>query len=495
MTYSVLRVSQFVVITLLVACIITDSCKTSKFKSKMTVVNSSADIQGLLDIETPVGARLSGKYRKSFGYKTMKDRAPVILTKVIDTMSRNKESIINKYGEEASAELKQVMGNISQLRSELMTNKPLQLLILSDSEKDGDARLWNDRIRDKAINDSSPVTWFETDWLLCETYMYRRLRQIYALTQNLSSLDCFEEQKEYAFTSALNSISALAKYTLDLANKTDNHISSANKEDFIALMKLNLWGNRCDLSHSGGVAVNASQHCAPMDRLSMIDPNLLIDNTSSVWDLLTKAATGRDVIIDVVLDNAGYELFTDLSLALFVTRHKLATKIRFYVKNHPWYISDVTAKDCRWTIESMKNSTNSKLQEFGKICGDYFDSGTWTIEDEPFWTSPYDFSQMKIKAPDLYSKLSEAKLIIFKGDLNYRKLMGDINWEHTTDLVTALRGFRPSNLVTLRTLKADVCVGLLPGKADDLCSQHGGNDWLVSGQYGVIHASIDAQVD
>lgn len=36
---------------------------------------------------------------RSFAYITLKDRLPVILTKIIDTLSRNKEDIAEKYGE------------------------------------------------------------------------------------------------------------------------------------------------------------------------------------------------------------------------------------------------------------------------------------------------------------------------------------------------------------------------------------------------------------
>ena len=36
---------------------------------------------------------------RSFAYITLKDRLPVILTKIIDTLSRNKEDIVEKYGE------------------------------------------------------------------------------------------------------------------------------------------------------------------------------------------------------------------------------------------------------------------------------------------------------------------------------------------------------------------------------------------------------------
>lgn len=95
---------------------------------------------------------------------------------------------------------------------------------------------------------------------------------------------------------------------------------------------------------------------------------------------------------------------------------------------------------------------------------------------------------MKLQSPHLYTKLGQAGLILFKGDLNYRKLLGDINWDYTTDLKIALRGFQPTNIVTLRTIKADVIVGLTPGLADELFDKQ--NDWMTTGQYGLIHALI-----
>ena len=46
-----------------------------------------------------------------------------------------------------------------------------------------------------------------------------------------------------------------------------------------------------------------------------------------------------------------------------------------------------------------------------------------------FWTSPYDFNDMKQIAPDLYETLErESSFLLSKGDLNYRKLIGDLNW-------------------------------------------------------------------
>ena len=59
---------------------------------------------------------------------------------------------------------------------------------------------------------------------------------------------------------------------------------------------------------------------------------------------------------------------------------------------------------------------------------------------------------MKKENPSLYSQLSEANILIFKGDLNYRKLVGDLSWSTETTFLESLQGFNPAPLVALRTL-------------------------------------------
>lgn len=82
---------------------------------------------------------------------------------------------------------------------------------------------------------------------------------------------------------------------------------------------------------------------------------------------------------------------------------------------------------------------------------------------------------------------------MFPGDLNYRKLIGDINWLPTTPFKDGLRKFQPSAVVTLRTLKCDCICGLNSGyetkidEADrDITYPYSSNFWQVSGKYAVV---------
>ena len=77
---------------------------------------------------------------------------------------------------------------------------------------------------------------------------------------------------------------------------------------------------------------------------------------------------------------------------------------------------------------------------------DYLESGLWELSADSFWTFPHVYSEMCSADPPLYSTLAEAKLVIFKGDLNYRKLVGDRNWETTVPFRTALQVIWSLNL-------------------------------------------------
>ena len=72
--------------------------------------------------------------------------------------------------------------------------------------------------------------------------------------------------------------------------------------------------------------------------------------------------------------------------------------------------------------------------------------------------------------------------MIFKGDANYRRLLGDRHWAATTPIHEIVR---PSfELVALRTAKAEVMAGLEPAVAAS--AQETDPDWLTNGKWGMI---------
>jgi hypothetical protein len=100
---------------------------------------------------------------------------------------------------------------------------------------------------------------------------------------------------------------------------------------------------------------------------------------------------------------------------------------------------------------------------------------------------------MKEISPELYCTMSQSKLIIFKGDLHYRKLVGDLRWPLNETFEIALRGFQPTSLVALRTCKADVQVEI-----DQKLVQHITKidpKWMTNGKWGVIQAFYKKQTE
>lgn len=247
-----------------------------------------------------------------------------------------------------------------------------------------------------------------------------------------------------------------------------------------------MWGNKCDLSVSAGQ--DNSQINSPLDSLDSLQPFILVDDSNKIWSTLIsaqklpeKTAAGR---VDIILDNAGFELVTDLVFADFLVSAGLAREVHFHGKSFPWFVSDVTVKDFWWTIRQTMAVNHRWMSKSGAQWQNYLKKGTWSYHDHPFWTQPHEFCDMATDAPDLYATLEGSDLVLFKGDLNYRKLTGDREWDHTVVFDTALRGFGPAPLCSLRTLKANVQVGLQQGQGEKLSSQD--PDWMTTGKYAVI---------
>ena len=213
---------------------------------------------------------------------------------------------------------------------------------------------------------------------------------------------------------------------------------------------------------------------------------ILVDNLNDIWERLSEVNKNKpgSAQLDIVLDNAGFELLTDLCLAEFLTTAKLVKSVHFHGKSMPWFVSDVTKQDFIYTLNHLSSSPTEELARVGKVWLQRVNQGSWVYHVHSFWTLPHDFSEMKKTAPELYTQLAKSDMILFKGDLNYRKLTGDRQWEFTVSFEEALRGFHPAPLCALRSLKCDTVVGLKEGQAEKTSAIE--SDWMINANWAVV---------
>ncbi|KAK0417830.1 hypothetical protein QR680_013232 [Steinernema hermaphroditum] len=425
-------------------------------------------------------APLRGNIEGTFAYLTVRDRWPKIMAKIVDHLTRVRESIIERLGEEGKEDVGRVIEHLSEIRYRMMTDKPL-----TDFEDSlTDVSVWNDclkKLRDRDGADN--VTWFKAEWLFVECYLYRKVAEFFSLTKHLKDYDCFAAQKKDSFVDCLSPIAKIVKY---LNDTTGSHDKAEDEEKVRAslheLIEVCLWGNVCDLSLSGGD--NHSANESPIELISLVRRKILANDIDKVVEYLVNSRGSGEV--HIVVDNASIELVGDLALGDFIRQRNLAKKIVFHGKARPWFVSDATKNDFTWTIDVLVKSEDDELRQLGNRLTNALELKTMEIRFHPFWTYGFPYESMASVSPDLYAELQTSKLTILKGDLNYRKLVGDKDWKYDEPLLKALNGFLPSPLLALRTLKAETVAGLPEDSVKCIEKKYGpSKNWMVTGEYAV----------
>lgn len=237
-----------------------------------------------------------------------------------------------------------------------------------------------------------------------------------------------------------------------------------------------VWGNRVDLSYMQ-VAEKAGRAIA----VDQERENLLVDDTEAILSHLREARERR---VDFICDNAGTELLQDLALAEALLRLDWAGQVVFQVKAHPTFVSDATPADIDMTLAALSKQPGARLPELAARLEAERRQRRWVIRADLFWNSSHFFWELPAA---LRAELAGARLVIIKGDANYRRLLGDSRWPTTVPLADAVPYF-PAPFVALRTLKSEPIVGLRPGQAETLSRED--PDWRINGKRGLIQALI-----
>ncbi|MFG3020165.1 damage-control phosphatase ARMT1 family protein [Streptomyces sp. NPDC048254] len=314
----------------------------------------------------------------------------------------------------------------------------------------GDASGW----RDWGLDTYAGRSWFDVPWLWSESYFYRRLLDAvgYFGPGPWQGIDPFRPFK-------------LAE--LD-AKETDEELAALDDlggDPDQALLHGSLWGNRADLgfrlSAESGEAVSA----------------LVADDSADLWRLL------RGGTLCLVADNAGRELVPDLLLiAHLLDTGRIADAV-LHIKPYPYYVSDATTAD---VLDALRRLTAAPgaAAGYGRILWSALSDGRLTVRAHPFSCAPLPYTEMP---GDLRAEFASAALTIFKGDLNYRRLVGDRLWPPTTPFAEVTAWF-PGPVAALRTLKSDVITGLAADTEAALDAAEG-QRWRTAGTHALIQVN------
>ncbi|TMU99686.1 damage-control phosphatase ARMT1 family protein [Streptomyces sp. DASNCL29] len=304
-------------------------------------------------------------------------------------------------------------------------------------------------------------SWFDVPFLWAESYFYRRLLEAvgYFADGPWRGVDPFRPFKQAELDTP--------ETEAELAT-LDDILRRPAGEQAAALVHGSLWGNRADL----GFRISSSA----ADTHGGDTPPLVADDSEALWSLLP---AGSPATLCVVADNAGRELLPDLVLIDHVLHHGRAERVVLQVKPYPYYVSDATTEDVVDCLRRLVRAEGAASATGGRLWAAMGD-GRLTVRTHDFFRAPLPYEEMP---GDLRSEFAAATLTVMKGDLNYRRLVGDRLWPPTTPFADRT-GYFPGPVAALRTLKSDVIVGLDERTVAALDAHE--DHWRTSGAHALI---------
>lgn len=230
------------------------------------------------------------------------------------------------------------------------------------------------------------------------------LHSCFSLSKFFKSYDVFFRQKCETFSRSSEAVFELATrfaapYEPDTTLSADKQLD-LKRLLFHELTQVSLWGNATDLS----LLINMTEEdikrlqASGSESLAASEKNIIGNHMDKVWEYVSSPKFGGDKKggrFDFVMDNAGFELYSDLVYADWLMQSGLASEVRFHGKRFAWFVSDVTDADFKWLINQMvyghlftdaSDVDVEALRTMGNRWKDYVAQGKWIYEQHPFWS-------------------------------------------------------------------------------------------------------------
>jgi len=242
--------------------------------------------------------------------------------------------------------------------------------------------------------------WLNAPWVISEFYLYRRVVEAFRYFE--TGYDMFVQQKAQGLIEALPSIN-------EIATRLPSLLKSEKSAALEVAVQTSIWGNKMDLSlwpaaNTGAMATVETRVSADVSEAGKISfgatleagrKYILDDHTATIVQLLEKAASGKGEI-GIVVDNAGYELFSDMLLGHCLLELGVAKRITFHTKGHPTFVSDATNDDCMETIEYLSSASSAATVTLANQFRAHVESDAFVFQNDLFWCQPTPFWDMPL---------------------------------------------------------------------------------------------------
>jgi len=289
--------------------------------------------------------------------------------------------------------------------------------------------------------------WNNAPFIFVENYLYHLLSEIMDFKNNGKDYFSFKKNAD-----VIQNKDMFAGFI----EKAGKLLVSKYEEAFKDILHLNILGNKADLSQ--------------LADLRNGNLKLLIDDTEKAADIFRTAKR-----IDIVLDNSGEELFFDILFVYFLLGKTEIEKVVLHFKTMPYFVSDAMKIDFHFLLQEISSNGD---RNFTDTIYQYISSGRLLLNENCFWNDTEDYRD---KPPHIRTALDESDIVVFKGDLNYRKLIGDRHWDFSAKTAD-ITSYMKNNCLVIRVLKSEVLTGLEANKIPDLHNK----TWMYNGNYGII---------
>ncbi|MEB3357670.1 MAG: damage-control phosphatase ARMT1 family protein [Synechococcales bacterium] len=310
------------------------------------------------------------------------------------------------------------------------------------------------------------LSWLDLPWFFAEIYFYRRIleaTQYFQPAAFTQGQDPFQSQKQAGLDHAMDAVRAICNVPTQ----------PTLRERLAFLLYVSLWGNQADLSLAPEAAAASHEGIHADLRQGYI----LVDECGQLCDRLLTLAGER---IDIVADNAGLELVSDLCLTDVLLAAGVVNQVYLHLKPSPVLVSDAMVADAVHTIDTLARDRDREVRLLAARLKHYRAMDVLQFAAHPVWSAPLVFWEM---IEPLQAELGLTRLTLLKGDANYRRLLGDCHWPPPTPFAD-IAAYFPTPLAALRTLKSEIVAGLPADSLDSLTEKD--PQWMVNGQWGLI---------